>query len=279
MLENTVGRGFGCNAAPDLNLKRRVQNMGNPSRIKLIQILVIVVLGIFLDQWTKEIACERLATQRHGHFSQSIHLSVPKEFDGKSLGEYLAVEFESNTATEIETIARSTVQPSTGIRLHKDRVVETGMDLEVQWREIVIIPGYWDYQYTENKGAAFSFLADSKSPYRKPFFVTVSLVAVILILWMLSGLALSQQLMIWALSLVCSGAIGNLIDRAEKGYVVDFIVWKYTDAYRWPTFNIADSLICIGVGLMVIEMIRDTIRNGRGDGPSEDSATAPAGSD
>ncbi len=107
----------------------------------------------------------------------------------------------------------------------------------------------------------------------------VSLIAVFIIGWILREVALSQQALIWGLSFVASGALGNLIDRVRLGYVVDFVVWKVTDAYRWPTFNVADALICVGVGLMVVEMIRDGIRVHRmGPEPAElpEPAVEPA---
>ena len=62
-----------------------------------------------------------------------------------------------------------------------------------------------------------------------------------------------------ALVLIAGGAIGNLIDRIQIGYVVDFIDW-HVNNYHWPTFNIADVSISVGVGLMIIDMIRQTIQ-------------------
>src|SRR5690606_4963149 len=127
-------------------------------------------------------------------------------------------------------------------------------------REVVVIDGYFDFQYTRNPGAAFGTLADSDESFRKPFFILISIAAVVMILVLLRGVLFSQQILLWGLGLIAAGAIGNFIDRIRFGYVIDFIVWKYTDAHRWPTFNVADALLCVGVGLMVIEIIRDTIK-------------------
>jgi signal peptidase II len=146
-------------------------------------------------------------------------------------------------------------------RIRGDEVVKAGDVIRVTYRDVTIIDGYWDFQYARNPGAAFSFLADADPSVRRPFFIAISVLALLAILYILSGVQLHQQLLIWGLSLIASGAVGNnLIDRVRFGYVVDFILWKYTDAYRWPVFNIADVLICVGVGLMVIDMIRDTLR-------------------
>ena len=70
------------------------------------------------------------------------------------------------------------------------------------------------------------------------------------------AVAFRQQMMIWALALILGGALGNVVDRARLGYVVDFIVWKWTEAYRWPTFNLADTFIVVGVALMLLVAFR-----------------------
>ena len=70
----------------------------------------------------------------------------------------------------------------------------------------------------------------------------------------------TDHLTIFALSFIAAGAIGNFIDRVAYGWVIDFIVWKATEEYRWPTFNIADACICVGVALLFIQMGRDTLR-------------------
>lgn len=244
----------------------------NTTVLKFAQVLVIVLVSVGLDQWTKQIASDRLATERGASFSHFVYLTVPEAFDGKTAEEYLRHEFvPPNTEEELQRIMQSTTTDM-AVRVSPGKTLEAGDKLEVRWREITVIPDYWDYQYTRNPGAAFSFLADADRSFRKPFFIGVSALAVVIIFWILIGVTIRQQLLIWSLSLVCGGAIGNLIDRVRFEYVIDFIVWKYTDAYRWPTFNLADAFICIGVGLMVIEMIRDWWTS-RGEEPE---ATAEA---
>ncbi len=231
-----------------------------PNLLKFLQVLAIILVTVGLDQWTKQIASDRLATSRSGYFNHYIHLTVPPEFEGKTALEYLTDEFApKNTPDELNRIVRSTTNDA-GILVQADQSLKAGEKLEVRWREVVVIPDHWDYQYTRNPGAAFSFLADLDEKYRAPFFIIVSFIAVFAIFWILRGVNLQQQLLVWALALLCGGAIGNLIDRILYQYVIDFIVWKWTNAYRWPTFNLADSFIVIGVSLMFIEMIRDAIR-------------------
>lgn len=234
--------------------------MNREMLLKFAQVLVIIVFSVGLDQWTKDIASNRLATSR-GSFNHFIQLEVPPEADGKTVQEFLALEFApANTEDELKRIAFSTTTDA-AVAVNPSDVVKTGQKLEVRWREVVIIPDHWDYQYTRNPGAAFSFLANAPDSIRAPFFITVSFLAILVILWILRGVALQQQLLVFALSLVCGGAIGNLIDRIRFEYVIDFIVWKWTDVYRWPTFNIADACIVVGVSLMIIEMIIDGIKS------------------
>lgn len=235
----------------------------NPNVAKFLQVLAIILVSVGLDQWTKQIASDRLATSRSGFFNHYIELEVPAEFEGKPVKDYLQHEFmPSNTEQEINRIMMSTTNEA-GIQVRPEQELKAGETLEVRWREIVVIPDHWDYQYTRNPGAAFSFMADMDDKYRAPFFIIVSFIAVFAIFWILRGVTFQQQLLIWALALLCGGAIGNLIDRILYQYVIDFIVWKWTNSYRWPTFNLADAFICIGVGLMFVEMIRDWFRERR----------------
>lgn len=231
--------------------------MNRETLLKYGQVLLIVLAAVGLDQWTKQIASDRLASQRPGFFTHNIVLEVPEAFEGETLRSYLEHEFgENNTPEELDMIERGVVNDA-GVMIFPDNKLEAGQTVEVKHREIVVIDGYWDYQYTRNMGAAFSFLADSDSPYRTPFFIGVSILAVLMILFMLRSVPWNQQILIFGLAFVAGGALGNLIDRISYGYVIDFIVWKYTDDHRWPTFNLADAFICIGVAFMAIEMIRD----------------------
>ena len=100
-----------------------------------------------------------------------------------------------------------------------------------------------------NRGAAFSFLSDAGG-WQRWFFVAVSILASIALVFWLRKLKTGQWLLAVALALVLGGAIGNLIDRLWLGHVVDFIQVYYRDFY-WPAFNIADSAIAVGAVLLV----------------------------
>ena len=122
---------------------------------------------------------------------------------------------------------------------------------------ITVIEGFFNITYLRNKGAAFGILANSA--WRLPFFLLVSTIAVAVILVVIKRLRDDQVLNAASLSLIFSGALGNLIDRVRLGEVIDFldVHWQ---GHHWPAFNIADSAICVGVFLLAIEMIQEERR-------------------
>jgi len=119
---------------------------------------------------------------------------------------------------------------------------------------VTILENFFHFTYVRNQGAAFGILSDSS--YRLPFFIIVSLIAAGGIIWFYSRLQMHQSLLRHALALVLAGAIGNLIDRIRLGEVIDFIDVHWYQ-YHWPAFNIADSAITIGVGLLLIDLWRE----------------------
>lgn len=236
---------------------------------KFLQVALIVLVCLGADQWTKHLASSRLASSRAGHFSHYVVLTVPENLDGVTVREFLEHEFgATNTPAEIGDIL-SGVTDDGAVRLAPGRTLRAGDVVEVRHREIVVVPDHFDLQYTRNEGAAFSFLADADETWRGPFFLITGALALAVIAWLLRGVAFRQQLLIWSLALILGGAVGNLADRVRLGYVVDFIVWKWTDDYRWPTFNLADAFIVIGIALLIVEMIRDTLHERREREPEQ----------
>jgi len=113
----------------------------------------------------------------------------------------------------------------------------------------IIINPYLSWTYLQNTGAAFSILADG-GEVQKAFLLAVSvLVSVIVILWIHKTSEYQRQ-KLFGQFLLLSGAVGNLIDRAQYGYVVDFID-MHVNGFYWPVFNLADSFIFIGVMLLL----------------------------
>ncbi|MBW2733532.1 MAG: signal peptidase II [Deltaproteobacteria bacterium] len=108
------------------------------------------------------------------------------------------------------------------------------------------------FSYVRNHGAAWGFLANADESFRRPFFFIISLLAMGFILYLFSRVRLGQRMLALALALVLSGALGNFIDRVRFGYVVDFIDVRY-GTFRWPTFNVADIAISVGVAFLLLE--------------------------
>ncbi|WP_286235259.1 signal peptidase II [Thalassotalea sediminis] len=133
--------------------------------------------------------------------------------------------------------------------------VANSMDL---YQSIEILP-FFNITYAQNTGAAFSFLAD-QGGWQRWFFTTIAVVAsVIFFVWLLR-VPKNQTKLVIALAFMLSGAMGNLIDRALFGYVIDFLDF-HVNGYNWPTFNIADSVIFIGAALMIWDSFTQETQN------------------
>ena len=115
----------------------------------------------------------------------------------------------------------------------------------------IIVNPYLSWTYLQNTGAAFSILADGGG-IQKAFLLSVSvLVSVIIFLWIHKTSEYQRQ-KLFGQFLLLSGAVGNLIDRVQYGYVVDFID-MHVNGFYWPVFNLADSFIFIGVLLLLFQ--------------------------
>lgn len=128
---------------------------------------------------------------------------------------------------------------------------------------LVVIPGFFNLIYTENRGMAFGLLAESESEWRSFFLIgltTCVLAFVASILWQSSpkGLAASR----WSrtgLSLVLGGAMGNLYDRVARGAVTDFLDF-HVAGFHWPAFNVADTGLTVGAALVLLDLWRSRHR-------------------
>jgi signal peptidase II len=180
-------------------------------------LLVAVALGVVvLDQWTKFLVLTDLTSA----------------FDGSgALSERIKV-FTSDAPPE----------GPDSYHFHSKHVV-------------TLSESFFRFRYAENKGAAFGLFRGLPETWRGPLFHLVSIGAVILILYYFRKL-LGTREEVWALAglpLVLGGAIGNYVDRLSRGFVIDFIEAHWYEQASWPSFNVADSAICIGVGLLVID--------------------------
>ncbi|MDP3088380.1 MAG: signal peptidase II [Methylotenera sp.] len=119
--------------------------------------------------------------------------------------------------------------------------------------EMLTLTSFFDLVRYHNEGAAFGFLAQAGG-LQKWFFSGVSLIAIVVISYLLHKHR-TEKLFCVGLALVLGGAIGNLYDRVTLGYVVDFLNFHYQKMY-WPAFNVADSAICLGVGLLLVDSFK-----------------------
>jgi len=117
-----------------------------------------------------------------------------------------------------------------------------------------LINGFFSLTYIRNTGAAFGMLRDADPSFRIPFFIAVPFVALGVIGYVFRKLPEKDIKMSIALSLVVGGAVGNLIDRAQLGYVVDFLDFHWQYLYHFPAFNVADSAICVGVAVLMLDL-------------------------
>lgn len=116
---------------------------------------------------------------------------------------------------------------------------------------VPVVPGFWNWYRTTNPGAAFSFLSDAGGWQKYLFLVLALGISGLLVSWM-AKLPRKAWLTAASYALVIGGALGNAIDRLiHDGHVIDFIQW-YVKNHYWPSFNVADSAICVGVAGIVL---------------------------
>ena len=130
------------------------------------------------------------------------------------------------------------------------RLVTSRLD---EFEAVVLLP-VLDFMRLHNEGAAFSFLSNA-SGWQRWFFITLAIgVSGGILVWLRRLPARGQNLLAAGLCLVMGGALGNVIDRTRLGHVIDFIRVHYAEWY-FPAFNVADSAITIGAGLLILDMI------------------------
>lgn len=135
-----------------------------------------------------------------------------------------------------------------------DQITKIWIQKRFQLHEsLVLIEGYLSLTYVLNPGAAFGFLADQGATFRMVFFLSVSVIALLLLGVFFRDTPSEDSVGLMALSLLFGGAIGNLIDRIRQGEVIDFIDF-YIEKYHWPAFNVADSAITLGISLLMLHL-------------------------
>lgn len=117
-----------------------------------------------------------------------------------------------------------------------------------------VIPRLLDFTHVQNTGAAFGLLNASAFPYKSALMIAVATLALVAISLYARQLGSEERMSRYGLALILGGALGNLIDRAVSGYVVDFVDVYWGDAHFWA-FNVADAAITVGAILVLLEML------------------------
>lgn len=118
-----------------------------------------------------------------------------------------------------------------------------------------VIPGFFDIIHSTNRGVAFSLFNETNSPWRTALLIAAALVALAVVGTMIWRSAAGDRLSLYGLALIFGGALGNLFDRAVWGAVTDFLDF-YVGSLHWPAFNVADSAVVIGSGLLLLDLLK-----------------------
>ncbi|HEU4401833.1 MAG TPA: signal peptidase II [Candidatus Polarisedimenticolia bacterium] len=132
---------------------------------------------------------------------------------------------------------------------------------------LTVVSGLFHLTLVTNRGALFGLFRDLPDPFRAGLFTVVPALAIALILYFQIQTSLADTVAHWGLALILGGALGNLSDRLRLGHVIDFLDF-FLGTHHWPAFNLADSAICVGVGLLALDLVRGR-RHGPIDPPTE----------
>jgi signal peptidase II len=125
----------------------------------------------------------------------------------------------------------------------------------VPGESIEILPGVLHFTLVHNTGMAFGLLSGSDIPFKSVVVTLLSLAALAAVIYYALKSPRGETMTHLGLTFILGGALGNILDRARLGYVIDFVDVFYRDAH-WPAFNVADSSICVGVGLLLLDSLR-----------------------
>lgn len=218
--------------------------------------VAILLACVASDQVTKQWAEARLASPNPPIGPpHSFEVEVPATAANTPLVDFLKADLSGTPPEEVEGIARARTLIDGQRVLDASAPLKGGEKLTISSRKVEVVADFFHFRYTRNPGAAFGFLSREHSEWRRPFFIIVSVLAIVIIMVIFRRVTNDQKLLIWALSLIVGGAIGNFIDRVLYGWVIDFIDWHYYREFTWPTFNLADVYITVGVALMALEIL------------------------
>lgn len=132
--------------------------------------------------------------------------------------------------------------------------------------QVEVIPGFLNLTYLHNTGAAFSIFQDQST-----LLAVISFLVLLVLSFGYRHFVGTSVYLRWTFMFLAGGILGNLIDRVKYRYVIDFLD-VYAGDYHWPAFNVADSAICIGVGLYLLHNFLDREKNGKDTEPEKTAA-------
>jgi signal peptidase II len=137
-----------------------------------------------------------------------------------------------------------------------DRLAKRVVEMRVSFVDTyTVIPGFFDIVRAQNSGVAFGMFNESTSQWRTTLLVLASVVAVVVVSAIIWKARQFHPFSLWGFALILGGAAGNLFDRIVSGRVTDFLDFYIRD-YHWPAFNVADSALVVGCGLLLLDMLR-----------------------
>lgn len=227
--------------------------------------------GLWVNEFQEAYATEKKASP--GSSPLEIRSKVLSVLGNPSIADYITQKIpyaESTDSTRYLAESRVFPYPTPRPTLSRESPLNPENLYFVLTHKIEIIPDYLQFSYAENPGAAWGFLGTAPPVFRHVFFTVISFVAVFAIGFMVRRLRDDQTLYLVAFGAMLSGALGNFIDRFRFRYVIDFID-MYIDQSHWPTYNVADIAISIGVGLIIVDLLFLTGGEGVFDEPKEEA--------
>lgn len=227
-------------------------------------LLAVALSVIFLDQYTKYLA---------SHYLSKPESPCKKERDACEercrkakaplVASVVACQKECSVKEGLCTLAyKGQAIPAWNARLEDLKRSSWCRRVDHLWGnpECIVVSGFFHYRYQTNRGAAWGMFSTYPDSFRRPFFMTITAFALLFIFYLFVFLISSEhKLMVAALSSILGGALGNFLDRVRLDYVVDFIYWYFPygggKIYPWPTFNVADAAISVGVSLILVELL------------------------
>ncbi len=243
---------------------------------KKYRILILVIIAVVgLDQWTKNLAIHYLKRPTKNCSPCSTQLSFCRQRCQKKALPSREFSFLAcvQECQQRKKRCQQEYRPFKKLCLDHHQQLVVAWDKRVQKLEgspfcrkiirhsnveCVVFEHFFHYKYQTNSGAAWGIFSSYPSSFRRPFFIFITIFALAIILYFfLFKIDEKESLMLYSLALIVGGALGNFWDRLSRDYVVDFIKWFVQSKdfyYEWPTFNIADVAISVGVALVAIAL-------------------------